>query len=133
MAQRQGQTTEERIGEVCGRIEHWRQTRLKRSPMPEALWDAAAAIAREAGVYRVMRALGVNYETLKRRVEEQGACRKASAGAFVELAPASLVGPGADGCVVEVQERDGTRLRVQLAGGDRLDVVALVAAFRRRP
>jgi len=41
---------------VANRIEKWRRTRRKRSPMPEQLWLDAAVLARSHGVYRVSQA-----------------------------------------------------------------------------
>lgn len=47
-------------------IEGWRATRPRTRSMPPALWSEAATMARELGVYRVARALKLNFDTLKR-------------------------------------------------------------------
>ena len=57
----------ERLGE---RIEQWRQTRARRTAMAPELWSAAVVLAGSHGVYRVARALRINFECLKRRVAE---------------------------------------------------------------
>jgi hypothetical protein len=101
--------------------------------MPERLWDEASLLARELGVHRVKCALGLNYESLKRRVggiAERGNAAAVRAPGFVELSGAVL-GP-ASGAVVEVCDADGGRLTVQLGTGSELDVAGLVEAFRRR-
>ena len=49
------------VGRVRGRIDEWRATRRSGSPMPAELWDAAASLAREHGVYPVSRSLHVDY------------------------------------------------------------------------
>jgi hypothetical protein len=72
--------------------------------MPARLWDEASLLARELGVYRVKCALGLNYESLKRRVGEGGAERGTAttkAAGFIELSGAQLLEP-ASGAVVEV-------------------------------
>jgi hypothetical protein len=122
-----------RIEPLRRRIERWRGGRKRRSPMPAGLWAEAAALARDLGVHRVKTALGLNYESLKRRVGEAPAGESASgsAGAFVELSGAQLLGP-ASGPVVEVSDGDGSHLRVQLGTGGDVDVVGLVEAFVRR-
>ena len=56
-----------RLSQLRRRIERWRGTRVKRSPMPPELWTAATELARELGVYRVARELGVGYGSLKER------------------------------------------------------------------
>ena len=125
----------EDIAEVLDRIEHWRKTRLKRSPMPEELWDAAASLLRTHGAYPVAKALRVNYAALKKRAEQNslnGPDRKNHDG-FVELSAAQLIGtPPQVGTVVEVEERDGVRMTIRVAGGNPVDVAGLVAAFRSR-
>ena len=59
-----------RLEQLRGRIEHWRRTRTKHGPMPEALWDEAALLARGLGVCPVSRALGIGYESLQERVAD---------------------------------------------------------------
>lgn len=101
--------------------------------MPARLWNKASTLARELGVHRVKCALGLNYESLKKRVARVGArgSVRAKAPGFVELSGAHLLGR-ARGAVVEVCDADGGRLRVELGTGSELDVAGLVEAFRRR-
>jgi hypothetical protein len=118
------------------RIDRWRSSREKLHPMPSPLWSEAAALARELGVNPVRSALGLNYESLKKHTEDEGAegGRETGIGKFVELSGAQVLGlPAADGPVVEVSDASGARLTVRLAAGSELDVARLVAAFRGRP
>lgn len=48
-----------RLSQLRRRIERWRWSRAKRSPMPADLWMAATELARELRAYRVARELGV--------------------------------------------------------------------------
>lgn len=119
-------------------IEHWRRTRAKRSRMPEPLWAEAVMLARAHGVYRISQALRVNYDSLKARlVRAPKAVGRGSGQAvaadFVELAPtAPLIAAPAAGTVVEVVERNGSKLTIRLAAGTELDVAALMKGFRGR-
>lgn len=118
------------------KIDRWRSSRQKLHPMPSPLWSEAAALARGLGVNPVSSALGLNYESLKRYTEDEGAGggRETGIGKFVELSGAQVLGvPAADGPVVEVSDASGARLTVRLAAGSELDVAGLVAAFRGRP
>jgi len=118
---------------VRNSIEVWRRTRLKRSPMPEKIWAEATHLARRLGVWRVTSALGLCYESLRRRVEEKSTRTRASAPRFVEMRAADLAGmPRHDGVVMELCATDGTRMTVRLCEGKLVDMTALVAAFRRR-
>ena len=134
MARRRA-TAAERLDELRARIDAWRETREKRSPMPAELWSDATVLGRELGAYRVMRALSVNYGSLKRRMhpDEVGTATSAGRGGFIELRGEQILGAGAPTTSsIELESADGTRLTVRLASGGALDVVALVEAFRRR-
>jgi hypothetical protein len=114
------------------RIDYWRRTRDRRTPMPPDLWDEAVALARSGRAYAVAHALGVNFEGLRRRVAEAGPSDRAAPGAFVELSGAQILGsPSAPGAVVELSDGD-VRLTVRLAAGVEVDVARVVAAFRQR-
>jgi hypothetical protein len=101
--------------------------------MPRGLWSEACVLAREVGVHRIKCALGLNYESLKKRVGEVAARGSAPAKTpgFVDLRGAQLLGP-ARGAVVEVSDADGGRLTVQLGMGSEFDVAGLIEAFWRR-
>lgn len=123
-----------RIERLRTQIEHWRQTRAKRSPMPESLWRAATELAREHGVYAAARALQLSYASLRTRAEaeaEPGQRRREDQpprATFVELPPAVLSSAaGVAGPIVEVWGPSGQRLTVRLCG-DELDVAELIRA-----
>lgn len=108
------------------RIARWRETRAYRgAAMPAALWAAAIALARQHGLYTTARALHVDYGSLKKRVNGAGA-RPVPAPAFVELAPAppSRLSP----CVIELDARQGRRLRIEVSGVTMADLVMLTQA-----
>jgi len=123
-----------RLSQLRRRIERWRRTRVKRSPMPPELWSAATELARELGVYRVAREVGVGYESLKDRVEAEGEHGARRAEAFVELGGALLsAAPAAVRSEVELSDASGTTMVIRLAADQAVDVAALLAAFRRMP
>ena len=92
--------------------------------LPEALWTAATAVARQHGVHTAARALGLNYRALKNRVSGGEA-----EGAFVEL---SMNPIGAAGTVVELIGRDGQQMRIHLTGSATGDLMRLAEAFWSR-
>jgi len=121
-----------RLSQLRRRIERWRWTRAKRSPMPPELWTGATELARELGAYRVARELGVGYGSLKDRVGARGENGAREAEAFVELDGASLfsAAPAALRSEVELSDASGTKMVIRLAADQAVDVPALLAAFR---
>jgi hypothetical protein len=120
------------------RVERWREVRRKGSAMPGELWEAAAELAAEHGVYAVSRQLRLSYESLRRRVgrETGRRLRDEAGGGFVEVRAAQLLGsaaeravPVAGGAEVEVWGSGGARLWVRLEDGGGVDVAGVVSAF----
>ena len=124
-----------RLSQLRRRIERWRWTRAKRSPMPPELWQAATELARELGAARVARALGVGYGALKDRAGAPGATGRREAEAFVELDGASLfaAAPARVRSEVELSDASGTTMVIRPGADQAVDVGALLAAFRRGP
>jgi hypothetical protein len=130
MRRHQWNTLPPEVAEVHEQLESWRQTRPKRSPIPEAIWEAAAALAAEHGLHRVAKALGLNYPDLKRRVQTV-----AATGHAEKMLPLTFVeftgGPSwpAAPCVVEVENRAGVKMKISLREPSGADLAALIQAF----
>ena len=121
------------LEELQRRFATWRSTGRKGRRIPEALWEAATAAARELGVNRVSRAAGLDYTRLKRRVLGDDAPQAetsptATGPVFVEL-PTDSVAELAQ-CVVEFEGARG-RFTIRLAGHNPAAVVALAEALSR--
>jgi hypothetical protein len=116
-------------------IERWRQTRRKRSPMPEELWQEAARLAEDHRISPIAPHHGVGYASLKGRVEQAPPPDEdapSHGGEFVELSAEQLFGASPRAVVVELAAQDGLRLTVRLDDGGQLDVVRLLEAFCER-
>jgi hypothetical protein len=126
------------VKQVRGRIEQWRRTRAKRSPMPEPLWEAAVRLAQADGIYPIARALRVNYQTLKCRVAVASSGGSRTPAGFVELTPIPANPAHAAGSVprdelvLELSSGDGATLAIRLPSERELDVERLAEAFLRR-
>ena len=95
------------------RFELWRRSHTGRTPIPESLWAAAVAVAREHGIFRTSKALHLEFNKLKRRVKSAGRRAGPATPAFVELmAPESAV---LSECVIELEGPRG-KMRVQWKG-----------------
>jgi len=107
-------TNEHGLANLRERFASWRRKRPHRSsPIPEPLWQAAVEVAREMGVSRTSQQLGLDYYSLKRRLEGRPpAASPAGPVKFVEI-PGKVLS-GGPGCVVELQNPKGLRMRVEL-------------------
>ena len=123
------------LSQLRRRIERWRRTRVKRSPMPAELWMAAIELARELGVYRVAREVGVAYGSLKDRAGAQNENGARETDAFVALDGASLfsAAPAGVRSEVELSDASGTKMVIRLAANQAVDVATLLSVFRRVP
>jgi len=126
------------------RFERWRATCEGRTRIPESLWGAAVKAARRYGVSQASRMLGLDYYSLKKRVEatglagepaEGGAGRVAgrpSVARFIEVAaPASAGLPSRDvlECLLELEDPRGAKMRIHLKGSSAPDLAALSRSF----
>jgi hypothetical protein len=128
---------------LCGRVEHWRAHRDGgRSMVPEELWNAAVEVARALGVHATSKAIRFNDYSLKDRLVRADstalAQRKPDRDAtFVEVQMPSLpLAPREpevnDKTVVELVGTGGARMRIDVTGTSRVDVVGLAQAFWSR-
>lgn len=102
--------------------------------IPEALWAAAAEVARVEGVRETARALRLDEARLGvlagagARVE---LVRRASDAGFVEMVPVETRSVPVGAVAIELVRADGDRIRVESCGGG-VDVVSLARAFWSR-
>jgi hypothetical protein len=79
------------------------------------------------GLNRTASVLGLDYYSLKKRVEARRSDSTSASPAFIELSPPSPAVAGE--CVVEFEDGAGARIRVHLRGCDAPDLVALGRSF----
>ena len=116
------------IEEVRTRFEQWRQSRQGRTPIPDELWAAAAAVARRDGVNRTAAALHLDGSKLKRRMVEasNAGSSKKRPPAFVELT--ALANSGLPEYTLELDGHNG-KLRIHCKGVTAMEVAALSRAL----
>lgn len=108
------------------RLQVWRQRRELGSRIPQDLWDLAVGLARTHGISRTAIALGLDYYSLRKRVEVPLAGPQSTAPSFVELPSPIRVGKE---CRIELDNGAGATMRVHLVGYDAADVEALSRSF----
>lgn len=117
------------------RFRQWRESRRRGEHIPEQLWAAAAGMAREHGVSRIAKRLGLNVVALNRHMHSAAEHAQAGAGdtKFVELfaAPTATVATAAvmRECVVELENERGAKMRVELSGAGLAGLAHLCRGF----
>ncbi|HYT90999.1 MAG TPA: hypothetical protein VEL76_19970 [Gemmataceae bacterium] len=104
----------------------WRERRQGTRRIPQPLWDLAVRLVSQHGLSRTATALGLDYYSLKKRVEAAGQEPPSPGPAFVEL-PAPLV--VSKQALFELDNGAGATMRVQLLGYDAADVEVLARRF----
>ncbi len=118
------------LEQVRQRLERWRKTRKRCTSIPDALWAAAVELAREYGVNKTARALGLDYYSLKKRLESRApeGLYEAKGGArFIEWV--TPLGNPTSECIVELEHPGGAKMKIHLKGKVEPDVVALSGVF----
>jgi hypothetical protein len=116
-------------------FEVWRQSRTKRSRIPENLWALATDLARECGAFRTARELHLNYSAVRNRLdptETRIVRNNVVPASFVEIVPS----PAAcfSECTVEIERGRGTKIRIHLKSREAPDLGAIGNAFlKARP
>jgi|GEM_PF-1041705 hypothetical protein len=119
------------LEEVRTRFETWRRAKKPRSSIPKSLWAAAVEVCKEQPIYRVCRALRLNYTELKRRVARANSVsdtQHSSKRSFVELSLGLEAHPVL--CSIELESARGDKVKMSFAGKCRdLDPLELARFF----
>ncbi len=111
------------------RFQVWRRSGGKGRRIPEPLWSAATELAEQMGTHRVAKALRLDYNHVKRRVERhQALLHCENEPAFVELRMPE--GGNKIPCEIEFEGSRG-RVTIRLAGMGEAQIVALAEALSR--
>ena len=119
----------EPIARLQRQLEEYRRMRPRRAKLPESIWEAAAELAREHGVYAVAQALRLDYMGLKKRLGEVASRRPdKSKPVFVEL----ITPPPAawEECLIEFESARGGKMRIHWPVRVAPDWTGLLRAWR---
>jgi len=119
------------LAKAAEKFADWRSTKSHGTRIPESLWNLAAKLAGEHGVWRTARTLRLDYRSLKKRAAEVtrnlAPKRTPSSPQFVEVSPAIIATP-AD-CLIELEHPDGAKMRIHLKGSQTPDLANLCQGF----
>jgi len=120
------------IARLQEQLNEFRASHPARTKLPVSVWQAAAELAREHGVYAVAHPLRLDYMGLKRRMGQVAPAVRvretpAKGAGFIEL----LV-PEAhrETCVIELESARGGKMRIHWPAGPTPDWTGLLRAWR---
>ena len=116
--------------EIRKQFETWRKTREKRTPIPDALWEAAASLSPRYSLYQISKALRLNYNDLKCRIQTSPSSLQSLPvidPAFIELGLKAPMLPAE--CIVEMEDQNGAKMRMCFKGEAGLDLLELGKVF----
>ena len=126
----QPENLEPALEEVHNQFETWRQTRQKRAPIPERLWEAAVGLSKHYTILQISKALRLNYTDLKHRVLAQdahGIAKPEKTPPFIEL---DLQHPNwQPQCVIKMQKPNGSKMKLYFTAERRVDLLELSKCF----
>ena len=126
---KQSSTIPAQIYQLQKLLDAWRKSRKRRSRIPDRLWNAAIQVAGQCGINRTAKALHLNYYDLKKRLDTIHV-NQGPAPSFIELNPSAVSGPTPE-CIIELETRSGSKMRVQIKGMGVPDLNTLSHVFWR--
>lgn len=115
------------------RFEEFRKTQPAYSRLPGSLWAAATELAKQHGVNATARALRLEYNGLRKRVENQNQNqakakrKKTGSPSFLEFVASGA--KAVTDCTVEVETAKGSKLRLEFKAVPTTELVDLIRAF----
>jgi hypothetical protein len=114
------------LARVQNQFQAWCRQRQAGGRIPHRLWALAVRLVSQHGLDRTATALGLDFYSLKIRVEAAGQHPPSPGPAFVEL-PAPLL--ASKQALFELDNGAGATMPMQLLGYDAADVEALARRF----
>jgi hypothetical protein len=105
------------LEEVQEEFQAWRKRRMMGQRIPDALWQAAAALYPRYSIYQISRTLRLDHMDLKARVGvgEKRRSKGKQEPQFIELPFTSSAVDTAE-CLVKVRDRRGSRIHIKVKG-----------------
>ena len=132
MRRRQSADMAPALGLARREFEQWRRRRSGRKRLPRELWEKAVALAREHGINRTARTLGLKYASLKKHLEvapPEASGPGTTRPEFIELLPREMM-PSSIECTIEWENASGGKMRMHVKGASMADLASFARGFR---
>ena len=118
------------LTDVQARFAEWRQTRQHKGRIPEDLWAAAVLLGKEHSTHKISRALRLSYNDLKARIEKSHPSRDTvKYTPSLDFIPIDIVSTPPAECIVEMEHRNGNKMRMHFKGKADLNLQAFAESF----
>lgn len=115
------------LKEVQSLFIQWRETRPHKCRIPEELWTAAVRLSNEYSIHKISRTLRLSHSELKARVERFHSNRLAAPS--LDFIPLDISPPHPAECIVEMEHRNGNKMRMHFKGKADLDLQSFAESF----
>jgi len=132
MSTRQQATVARALCRARRQFDQWRRGHRKHTRLPQELWLQAAVLAREHGLNKTSRILGLKYYSLKKHLDEMTCNEPVTTKAepdFIELVPGVMT-PGIIECTIEWADGGGSTVRMHIKGVALPELVSLAGVLR---
>ncbi len=118
------------LAEVQARFADWRKNKKHRRRIPEDLWTAAVRLSQEHSLHKISTALSLSYTDLKKRVKsDKTATGTSPTSTFI---PIDIPPTHNAECIVEMEHRNGNKMRMHFKGKADLDLQVFAESFWSR-
>lgn len=109
----------------------WRATRQHKCRIPEELWTAAVRLSKEYSIHRISRTLRLSHSELKARAASFHASKNAAIppARSMDFIPIDISLPHPAECIVEMEHRNGNKMRMHFKGKADLDLQSFAESF----
>ena len=122
------------LSQARHQLDLWRsQQPNKRTRLPKEFWQQAVTLAKEHGLNKTARALGLKYYSLKKHLEAAATDESKPAETlceFLELLPSPPVTTPSIECTIELEDGSGTTMRMHVKGARMADLASFAYGFR---
>ncbi len=117
------------LAEVQSRFVDWRKNKKHQRRIPEDLWTAAVLLSQEHSLCNISTALSLSYSDLKKRVESHKAPHTTGTRPSLDFIPIDISSTHPAECIVEMEHRNGNKMRMHFKGKADLDLQAFAESF----
>ncbi|MBT4091885.1 MAG: hypothetical protein HOE30_25655 [Deltaproteobacteria bacterium] len=116
---------------VQAQFEHWRNTRYKRSKIPNELWFAAAKLTKIHSINKVAKLMRLNASDLSKKSSSVSSSaieeNEGSPVSFIEFP--NISNCNLRSCEVDLKRPDGSEMQIRLPNVSVTDLPTLIQAF----
>lgn len=120
------------LTEVQSQFASWRKRKQHRDRIPEELWAAAVVLSQDYSICKISKALSLSYTDLKERVKQFNKTSHSSRTSHsLDFIPIDLTPTFPAECTVEMEHRNGNKMRMHFKGKADLDLQSFAESFWR--